>query len=183
MNKGAQAGMTLVEMMVAIGCGSLVFLVLGAVSLYSARSFSSMVEYSELNRSSRLALDNISQEIRQSRGLKSYSQSSNACEMVFNVDVKGTKTFSLAYDKPTQTLTQTWPGEKTNVLSQDCTAFSFKLFQKSPIPNSFNFAPTTDAKECKLVQLDWTCQRDAAPTIDVTDSVQTMKIVIRKKPD
>lgn len=175
--------MTLVETMVAIGVGSLVFLVLGSVSLYSARSFSSMVEYSDLNRTSRMALDQISREIRQSRGLLFSSQSTNGSTMVFKVNFEGTETFSLVYDKPARTLEQIWPGVKTNKLSKECTDFNFALFQRSPITNSFEFVPTTNASQCKVVQLDWTCERKAAPGVTNTQEVQSMKIVIRKKPD
>jgi len=173
--------MTLMEMMVAIGCGSLVFVVLGAVSLYSARSFSSMVEYSDLNKSSRMALDKMSKDIRQSRGVKSFVQSTNGnSTLVFKVTTNGS-TFSLIYDKSSKTLTQLWPGVKTNDLN-DCTSFSFDLFSRSPSTNAYKFVKTTNAAECKIVQLNWKCERKATPNTIDSDSVQSMQITIRKRP-
>jgi len=165
--------MTLVEMMVAMGIGSIVLLVLASLTLYSARNFRSMVNYSDLNRNSRMALDMISREIRQSRGLKSYSDSG----LVFQMDTNGATTVSLLYDKQNKTL-QLVNSSGTNNLSVNCycTSFAWQLFNR-------NFSIVTNVDNCKMVQLNFTFSLDNRRGLTNSESIQTMKVVIRKKPN
>ncbi len=174
--------MTLVEIMVAMGIGSLILLVLGSVTLYSARSFSSMANYSEINRMSRKALDEMTRDIRQSRGLVSFTTSPETSVLVFRTDSVGTNAFSLIHDKKTGVLKQVRAGAE-NILSTDCSYFEARLFQRNPIENTLTFVPTTEPAKCKLVQLDYTFSRRTGPFITNSESVQSMKIVIRKRPD
>lgn len=174
--------MTLVEIMVAMAVGSLVLLVLGSLTLYSARSFSSMANYSDINRMSRMAVDEMTRDIRQSRGLVSLTTSPTENVLVFKNDRAGTDTFTLLHDKEANVLKQI-KGENEKILSSDCTYFEAQLFQRSPIPNTFDFVPTTDPAKCKLVQLDYSFARRTGPHLTNSESVQSMKIVIRKRPD
>jgi Tfp pilus assembly protein PilW len=176
MNKGNTAGMTLIETLVGIGIGSLVILVLASVSLYSARSFSSLTEFSELNRTNRMALDQVSRDVRQSKGLKSFTNSANASVLVFK-DAVGT--FSLIYSNKTLKQTTSY-NTNEKVLLTGCTSFTNHLFQGSPILGTTNFVKTTDPAEVKMVQLVWSCQRKVDYKQTNSD-LQTMRIVIRKK--
>jgi Tfp pilus assembly protein PilW len=167
----SHAAMTLIEMLVATGVGSLVLLVLGSLTLYSARNFRSMLDYSDLNRTSRMALDKISREIRQSRGLKSASESA----LVFQMDTNGATNVSILFDKTNKTLRMVSRSETNNLSTNcNCTAFTWSLFNG-------NSDPVTNWNSCKMVQLNFTFSRNSQRTITNTESVQSMKIVIRKK--
>ena len=54
-----QAGMTLVELMVATGISSILLLALLMLSVFTARSFAAITNYMELDKDSRTALDQL----------------------------------------------------------------------------------------------------------------------------
>jgi hypothetical protein len=171
----SRVAMTLPETMVAIAIGSIVALVLAAMTLYSARNFSSMANYTDLNDDSRIALDYMSKEIRQSRGLLSRSPNS----LVFNLDKSGTNLLSYTWDKTNNTLTQVKSGI-SKVLLPHCTFWTNSIFQRNLTSNSFDLIATSNPNETKLIQLQWICAR-ARVNATNSESVQSMKIVIRKK--
>src|SRR6476620_8619975 len=67
--KARRAGVGVMEMVIALGIGSVALLVMAALSNFTARSFAGMANYSDLDRMSRNALDTMSQQIRQTRRL------------------------------------------------------------------------------------------------------------------
>lgn len=167
--------MTLPEMMVAMAIGSIVALVLAALTLYSARSFSAMANYTELNEDSRMALDYMSKEIRQTRGL----QSRSATSLVFNMGIGGTNLLSYTWDKTNKTLTQVKAGVP-KVLLYHCAFWTNSIYQRNLTSNSLALIETSAPNETKLIQLQWICTRDRVNATN-SESVQSMKIVIRKK--
>ena len=167
--------MTLPEIMIAIGVGSIVFLALASLTLYSARSFSSMVNYSELNQTSRTSLDYMTLEIRQSRGLVSRT----ATNLVFKLDSAGSNLLSYTWNKPNKTLTQV-KTNVTTVLLTNCTYWTNEIFQRNTVSNDFDLIPTANVAQTKLIQLTWTCAERRVNATN-SESVQSMKIVIRKK--
>ena len=167
--------MTLPEMMMAVGIGSIVFLALASLTLYSARSFSSMVNYSELNQTSRTSLDYMTLEIRQSRGLISRTPTN----LVFKLDSAGSNLLSYTWNKPNKTLTQV-KTNATTVLLTNCTFWTNEIFQRNTMSNDFDLVSTTNVNLTKLIQLNWTCAERRVNTTN-SESVQSMKIVIRKK--
>src|SRR4051812_46018591 len=70
------AGFSLVEVMVACAITSILLAGLASFSMYSARVFAALTNYCQVESSSRLALDLMSQQIRQSRGLVAFSTNS-----------------------------------------------------------------------------------------------------------
>src|SRR5437016_14007411 len=64
-NKVGCAGMTLVEMLVAIGISGVVFVAVGKMIFFSGRSYAALANYVDLDNKSRTALDLMSKEIRQ----------------------------------------------------------------------------------------------------------------------
>lgn len=167
--------MTLVELMVATGLGSLVMLVLASLTLYSAKTFRSMVNYTDLNRESRKALDQMSREIRQSRGLLQRTPTT----LVFNVN-DGMLTYT--YDEKNKTVVEGKGNGKKTVL-KNCTSWTNQMFQRSPKEGTLDFVETSDAALCKMVQISWTCTSDKSILATNSESISSMKVVIRKKPD
>lgn len=176
----SKAALTLVEMMVAIGVGSIVFAALGSLTLYSAKSFSSMVNYTDLNKESRMALDRMSKDIRQSKGLASRN-GTNLTFFVTNPSGTNIAKLSYSYDPLRQTLIEKGPnGVKTNLVH--CTFWTNEIFQRTPQPG-MTFTNTTDVSECKMVEVRWSCNSGSSIAATNSQSVQSMKVVIRKKPD
>src|SRR5262245_3995744 len=65
-------GWTLLEMMIGIGIASLVFAAVAMLTVYTARAFAGLANYDDLDRYSRNALDTITREIRQTRGVVAF---------------------------------------------------------------------------------------------------------------
>src|SRR6266581_6284907 len=68
-NKVGCAGMTLIEMLIAIGISGIVFVAVGMMIFFSGRSYAALANYVDLDNRSRSALDLMSKEIRQADGV------------------------------------------------------------------------------------------------------------------
>src|SRR6266550_5802325 len=127
---------TLVEMMIAMGLGSMVIVVAMATTFYSSRSFATMTNYVELDRTSRNALDRMTSDIRQADKLTSFSTN----QLVFQTtDPNSGATNSLTYDYSpgNKTLSRTLSGQ-TTVLLKGCDLWSPAMYQRNTITNSFD---------------------------------------------
>jgi hypothetical protein len=166
-------GFTLAEFLIASGVGSLSFMVLGALSYHSGRSFVAMVNYADLETRSRNALDTMTREIRQANNLSSYT----ACNLTFQ-DFDG-QPLTYTYNPDSRELARAKNGTNTTLLTE-CDSLSFSVFQRNPT-NDFNVVSTTNAALVKLIQLNWKCSRTIFKSKINTESVQSAKIVIRKQ--
>jgi prepilin-type N-terminal cleavage/methylation domain-containing protein len=165
------SGMTLPEMMIAILVASIIFAAIATLSLFGARSFVAMGNYADLDQASRNALDIMSRDIRQTRGLTSF----NSKRIVFQ-DFD-TNSLTYIYDSGTRTLTRI-KGVQRRVLLKECDYLNFDISQRNP-SNQFTFYPTTDIAVAKLIDVSWKCSRTILGAKVNTESVQTAKIVIR----
>jgi len=173
--KSRRAGLTLVEMAIALGIGSVALLIMASLSSFTARSFAGLANYSDLDRMSRNALDTMSQQIRQTRRLTEGTTN----RLVFEDSDGGTLQFF--YDPSAKTLRRTKSGEPSKVLLTNCKQLTFSMYQRNPVAGSYDVYPTAAAATCKLIQLKWTCTRDLLVADANTESVQSAKIVIRKQ--
>jgi hypothetical protein len=168
-------GMTLVELMVASAAGSVLLLAIASLTFYTGRSFAALANYIDLDNYSRTALDKMSQLIRQTNKLNSFTSTS----LVFEDFDGGTLTFQ--YDPQAKTLTKVKSGQPDDVLLRECNYLQFLVFQRNSVTGTYNQYSTASAATCKLVQLKWVCQRDVFGSRFNTESVQSAKIVIRKQ--
>jgi prepilin-type N-terminal cleavage/methylation domain-containing protein len=171
-----RSGFTLTELLVAVGVGSVILAALAGLTFYTGRSFAAIANYVELDSFSRNALDTMSKEIRQTRRLKTFSET----QLVFE-DFDGSDV-SYTYSSDQRILFRS----RNNVpdgrpLLKDCNFLQFSIFQRNPIAGSYNQYATATAATCKLVQLRWVCSRDLIKAKCNTESVQSAKIVIRKQ--
>jgi prepilin-type N-terminal cleavage/methylation domain-containing protein len=169
----SQAGMTLVELMVAVGVASIVFAAVGSLSMYTSRSFVAMGNYSDLDRLSRNALDRMSRDIRQSKQLTTYTPT----KLSFLQQDGTTVTFD--YNAGGGTLTRKQGGTNTTLLT-GCDYLAFQIFQRNPT-NGFAFyhVSATNYSTAKLIDVNWRCSRKILGNKINTESVQTAKIVLR----
>ena len=169
--KRETSGLTILEMLVAASLASLVFAATAMLWIFSARSFTALGNYGDLDKASRNALDNMSREIRQTKGLTSFSSTSITLKDWDN----GALTY--VYDSSARTLTRQKGGTNTLLLGQ-CDFLNFDISQRNP-SNNFTFYPETNFTLAKLIDVSWKCSRKILGAKINTESVQTAKIVIR----
>src|ERR1044071_3105870 len=122
-------GMTLVEVLVASGVGSIVLVAVMSLSLFSARSFAALTNYVDLDIKSRTALDMMSADIRQAEALTAATTNSLTFRTV-DVTTGVTNTLNYNYSPAQLSLTRTFAGQ-TSVLLTNCTFLQFSIFMRN----------------------------------------------------
>jgi hypothetical protein len=185
--RAGRAGFTVAELVVAGGIGTLVVAAVLGYSVFAARSFHAMSNYVMLDMKSRYALDIISRDIRQANACSSSSFSSNSLTLLMTDPVSSLPfTISYSYDAASGTLTRTDtdPNEtSTSMLLTNCLSFAFSYYQRNPVGGNWEVFPIdpSQANQCKLVQVDWTCARSSFGSLNNSESMRSAKIVIRKE--
>ena len=180
--------MTLVEVMIATGLGSMV---LGAVSLftmYGARSSVAVINYTDLDAKSRYALDVISREMRQANALID-SQPNLPVKYLTLTNIDQSASIKITFDSSARTVTLEKTGQPTQTNLTECESWGFNLYQRTPWMTATNvlFYPATnnagsvDSSLCKLINLSWKCSRSILGNKVNTESVQSAQIVLRNK--
>jgi prepilin-type N-terminal cleavage/methylation domain-containing protein len=172
-------GVTLIELMIATGIGSVLLVAVMSLTFYSARSFAAIGNYIDLEAQNRKTLNRLTQEIRQADAVKLC----NATDLVLSCNYPGaTNTYTLAYtyDPGKKTLTRTLDSEAQVLLTQ-CDFIEWNMYQRNMTNKTDQPIPTTDVNECKLIKLTWVCSRNIFGKTANTESVQSAEIMIRKK--
>jgi hypothetical protein len=158
-------------MCVAVGLGVLVTAVVLGLSAYMTRSFAALGNYADLDRSSRLAVDTMTADIRQAKSLVSFATN----QVVFTDLTNGT--FSYTWDPAVQTLTRVYNGQ-TRVLLESCSYLNFHISQRTP-SNNFSFWPADSVTSAKFIDVSWNCSRPILGRPANTECVQTAKVALR----
>jgi Tfp pilus assembly protein PilW len=163
------------EMMVALCISSIVFLGLAQVTLFTGRSFAALMNYTELDRYSRNALDQMLYKIRQADEMTSFTTN----KMVFSYYKTNVLTYE--YFPIAKTLVETLGGRSTTLL-KGCDSLQFAIFQRNTASGTYEQFPATGTNSAvKLVQLNWSCSRSILGSRLNTESVQSAKVVIRNE--
>lgn len=165
---------TITEFMVGLAVGMVVIVATLSISIFSAKSFTSMTNYVDLDANSRNALDKLTRDIRQVNRLISHS----ATELAFE-DADGAR-LAYIYSPEAKTLKRV-KGNSDETLLTSCDSLKFSIFQRGPIGGTHDQYPTADPSTCKLVEVSWKCSREVMGKKHNTESVQTAKIIIRKQ--
>ena len=172
-------GYTLVEVVVAMGVFSIVGMALATLFMFSVRTFASLVNYAELNRENRQAMDLMTREIRQAKEVTAYT--TNSISLVNGDGLTVTYSFSPIGKQMVRDVSD----GTHQVLLDDCSLLDFHLFQRNPIDGTYDVYPvaTNDWEQTvKVVQLTWKTSRTLNPrSIINSEDVQTARIVIRKQ--
>jgi Tfp pilus assembly protein PilW len=169
--------MTLVEMTVSVVIGAIIMGAALALVIFSAKTYSSIADYDDLNRKGRNALDLISQDVRQSQHLSSYVSNSTSQVITFTNMPGSTPTY-FNYTYSQGNLTRNW-GTQSSVLISNIISLSFSFYQRNP-SNNYTFIPTTDPTLAKLISVSWICTKPgfgSAP--GDTEDFQEAKVVVR----
>jgi hypothetical protein len=173
-SKPKRAGLTILELMVAMGLSSILLLTLMMLASYSARSFLAIGNYVALDRASRAALDELTLKIREADGV--INCATNRVELSYHG-----KSLVYAFDPETRTVNKIWDGNTTKLLD-GCDDFRLMPFQRNPIGGTYDQYPVaTEMDVAKIVQISWLCSRKALGGLVNSESVQSAKIVIRKQ--
>src|SRR6266704_1100468 len=89
----------LIQTLLAVGIGSVLLMAVASVYYLSARSFSDLANYLDLDSQSRTAFDRMGKDIRQADRLTSYATN----RLVFQ---SGTNQITFTYDSTNRTLTR-----------------------------------------------------------------------------
>jgi hypothetical protein len=178
--------MTLIELLMAVGIGTIVTAAVMALSFYSSRSFVAIGNYVDLDQYSRNAVDKMVKEIRQASALVFY-QTNMPKSLVFSYADGSTVTYSWISNSTSSKLVRTTNGISTDLLA-GCEIWNFKICQRTPIPNTTNeFYPALNASGgidmslCKLVDMSWKSSRTIFGKKANTENVQTAQIVLRNQ--
>jgi prepilin-type N-terminal cleavage/methylation domain-containing protein len=175
--------MTLVEVMVSVAIGSIVLAVVAALTVYGARSFMALSNYSILDQSSRLGVDTMQREIRQATRLVNSYSGANSRWMLFTNETAGTS-IRYSWDGTTKTLTSRQSKEAADrLVLTNCTDWTFSLWQRTPQKSLTNvFYPALSPAQCKLINMSWRCQRSMGGTSLInSESIQTAQVVLRNQ--
>ncbi len=176
------AAFTLVEASVAVGLGTLILAVVAYLSIYSARTFSAMGNYVDLDMHSRNALDIISREVRQATAVID-RQTNSGVSYITLTNSDSMTTFKIAWVPDAATVSIEKTGEPRKIVLTGCDDWNVWLYNRAPNLNSTNisFNAATNLTDCKLVNMSWRCSRSILGTKINTESVQTAQIVLRNK--
>lgn len=172
-----ESGISLVELMIALGIGTLLLTAMASFAVYTSRNFVATGNYADLDRASRAALDGLTRDIRQARSMTSYQTNKIVLKDYYN------NTLTYTWDPSASTLSRK-DTNGTVVILQQCDYLKFGISQRNP-SNNFTFYPALnslgqlDPTMAKLVDVSWLCSRKILGRKVNTESVQTAKIVMR----
>jgi Tfp pilus assembly protein PilW len=179
------AGFTLIEMMTSVGIGIVLLAGLAILYINGNECFVAMANYQNLDKYSCNAMDLLSKEIRGASSVTAYTAGQS---ISFTNAITGTG-FSLTYNSGqsnlvlsgTQILADTGNSSVTNLTG--CVSWYCAMYTGWPTVTTTDilFTNVATASTCKVVQMNWKCQRTYIGKGLTTESVQTAQIVLRNK--
>jgi len=170
----SQAGLTIVEFIIASGIAGLVLAQVCMLWLYSSRSFAAQMSYADMDQRSQRALDTLTQTIRQCKSLTAFTTT-----RITLIDFDD-RPLTLAFENG-QLRRLKSPAAPTTLLT-NCIAGQFAMYQRTPVGGSLDQYPTTDPNLCKLIEVRWVCSKKLFPTAPTTtETMQTARIALRVK--
>lgn len=157
----------------AVAVGSLVLAVLAAFALFSARFFVSLRNCVDLDSQARIAVDRMSQEIRQATRLISYDPEK------ITIDVNSNHV-TYAFDGSAGTLSRL-AGDRRTVLLTGCESARFDIFTRQATNAQYDYFPVASVENAKVLQVTWNCSRSLLGVRHSTESMQTAQVVIRNQ--
>jgi hypothetical protein len=179
---GSNQGWTLIELMMSLAVGMLVLAALAATSVFCLRSFAGIYNYTDLDVSSRQALDTISKEVRQATTVLGVTNTASSSYIQFvNTNVSPAITNTYSWDSTDKTLTWDKTGQDTQTLLTSCDSFTNTLLQGWPSSNYVFSLPATTLLQVKIVQMKWKCSRTIFGLKMNSETEQAAEIVMRNK--
>lgn len=165
-------GFTLVEMLVTMAIGLMVGAAIVLLYFYTSRSFMTLDNYVDMCESSRLALDKMSKDIRQSKQITAFGTNS-----ISLLDVNG-NALQFTYNPSAKTLIKTSGGVNTTYLT-NCDSLQFWIYQPTPTSNSLACYSPAYVTNARVVQVTWRCSRQIMGKATTTESVESAQVALR----
>jgi hypothetical protein len=172
---GKQLGIALLEYLASVGIGTMVLASVMFVFVSSNRSFIAIGNYVNMDQKSRLAVEQMTRDIRNSQTLTSFATN----QLVFTYS--GTTNLTYYYDSAAKTLTSWKTGSRTNTLLTGCDFFQFSMYNNVPAPGGV-LSNTVSVASGKAISAAWRCSRTILGAKVNTENMQEALIVIRNKP-
>src|SRR3954464_2227250 len=172
------SGSTLPEAIIAIGVTAMLVVALCSFTVFTGHNFAALFNYVDLDDMNKLAMDQITRDVRQANRVSAYATNRLTLE-----DADG-QPIIYGYNSTNKTLIRrsTYNGvtsDKT-ILTQ-CDKLKFEMAQRNTRYGGYDVVPITDPILCKVVNVSWLCSRSLLGVKENTESVQTARIVIRKQ--
>lgn len=170
--------MTLVEMMVAMGCAAVIMMAFVATGISLSNTMLAVRNYNDLNQYSRNALDVMSRDIRNASAVETgssatYLQMTNSYTgELITYSYDGTSGFTRTDAAASST--------NTTILLTNCNAFNFQYYQRNPTNNMTFFTNSLGvASQTKIISITWKCSRTILGLKYNTESVQSALVARR----
>jgi prepilin-type N-terminal cleavage/methylation domain-containing protein len=177
--KPSRRAFTLVELLIAIAIGSILLIAVMSLTFYSARSFAALTNYVDLDNHSRNALDHVTREIRQADRVLAGSDERTLHLQVTDPVTGNTRQVTYSHDPAAETLTRI-DGTGERILLRECYTFRFTYHQRNA-STDWEALPATTVESCKQVRIFWECGRSVLGARVNTESVQSARVVLRKR--
>jgi len=168
-----QGGFLLPETIITFGIMGIIVLAIASFTMFSGRSFAALFNYVDLNDDNRIAIDQLTRDIRSAD--KVYAYTTNA--LILEEDANFTIYYYSSYRQMFFRIKNGVP----KVLLKDCEWMDVKLGQRNTIQGTYEVFPAATADTAKVVNISWVCSRTIFGERANSEAVQTARIVIRKQ--
>ncbi len=180
--------MSLIELLVSITVGLIIITAAAIMWIFVLRSFVAAGNYVDLDGKSRMAVDTMLAEIRESSGITGFQNNGRNNWLSLTNVLEASSGITYTWSADSRILTRQKTGEPDRVYLTECDSWDFQLFQRTPQPGGVyifypatNASGTNDATIAKLINMSWRCSRTILGQKRNTENVQTAQVVLRNK--
>jgi len=180
--------MSLVELMIALTIGLIVLTAAGVIWIFVLQSFVAAGNYADLDSKSRVAVDVMMAEIRESSSVVGFQNNGSNKWLFVTNSLEANSGIRYSWDSGSRMLVRQRSGDPDRAYLTECDAWDFQLFQRTPHPSGvYVFYPATnvlganDVTLAKLINMSWRCSRSFLGQKRNTENVQTAQVVLRNK--
>jgi type II secretory pathway pseudopilin PulG len=168
-------GMTLIELLVAVGIGFVLLMVMATIFASSNRMFANVGNYVSLDQASEQALERMTRDIRKCQDLVSFA--TNQIQFKYS----GTTKLTFTYNPVSRQLIRSMTGQADTCLMQDCDFLEFSMYKNAPLTGG-TIGQTTSPGLGKCIRVTWQCSRTVTGVSRDSENIEQALIVIRNKP-
>ena len=168
------AGFLLAETVMGVMVVTVLMLAITMFMVFSARSFRTMYNYVDLDDRNRIAMDQLTRDVRQCKRVLECSPT----RLVLEDD--DTLALEYTYDAGRGEVIRLKNGVRKVVLT-GCDRLAFQIGQRNTVSGTYEYFPAATPATAKIVNVSWVCSRSVLGRKENTESVQTARIVIRKQ--
>lgn len=186
LQRKSSRGFTLVEFLVASATFGIATFAVLTMYLFSTRSFAALVNYAELDKINRAAMDTLTREIRQSRQVTDIT--TNSAGMIktlylINGDGKSvTYDFDPAGGQLRRCVENANGTDDCTTLLSFCKVLQFNVYQRTGKEGTFDQYDPAVGDSVQVVSLTWQASRNIRGSgIANSENIQTARVVIRNQ--